>query len=146
MFTIPKKDGGYRPIKNPKPLNRFLLYQLFKMEWLFMVQDLIERTVTFERCISNSPNQHKRSKVFKVPMETGAVPISGTSIRSGLCSKNLYKTYETSRSSSKKVRSKTHNLPRRHSYLIKAQIEIGFKSKHDLISLTDAWFYDKLWG
>lgn len=43
MFTVPKKDGGYRPIINLKPLNRFLLYQHFKMEGLFMVQDLIER-------------------------------------------------------------------------------------------------------
>lgn len=34
-----------------------------------------------ERCISNSPNHHKGSKVFKVSMETGAVSVSDTFIR-----------------------------------------------------------------
>ena len=43
MFTVPKKDGGFRPIINLRPLNVFLHYQHFKMEGLYMVQDLIER-------------------------------------------------------------------------------------------------------
>lgn len=113
MFTIPKKDRGYQPIINLKPLNRFLLYQHFKIKGLLMVQYLIELLHVqnrSERCISNSPNHPKGLKVLKVSMETGAISVSDTSIRSGLCSKNLYKTYETSSRSSKKVRIYIDNI------------------------------------
>ncbi len=32
LFVIPKKSGGFRPIINLKPLNRFIRYEHFKME------------------------------------------------------------------------------------------------------------------
>jgi hypothetical protein len=32
FFVVPKKDGGFRPILNLKPLNRYVQYQKFKME------------------------------------------------------------------------------------------------------------------
>lgn len=90
-----------------------------------------------ERCIFNSPI-HKGSTVFKVLMETGAVLVSDTPIRSGLCSKNLNETSETSSMSS------TTTYTTFLSYQGSEQSEIGSKSKHDPISLTNAWFHDKL--
>ena len=32
LFVIPKKTGGFRPIVNLKPLNKFIKYEHFKME------------------------------------------------------------------------------------------------------------------
>lgn len=66
-------------------------------------------------------------------METGAVLVSDTPIRSGLCSKNLNKTSETSSMSS------TTTYTTFLSYQGSEQSEIGSKSKHDPISLTNAW-------
>ena len=40
-FTVPKKDGGIRPILNLKPFNRYVRKQPFKMETLQTVISLI---------------------------------------------------------------------------------------------------------
>jgi hypothetical protein len=42
MFAIPKKLGGMRPILNLKCLNRFIVYQQFKMEGLDCVKYIIQ--------------------------------------------------------------------------------------------------------
>ena len=45
VFTRPKKDGNHRMILNLKQLNSFLVYQLFKMEGLENVLNLIKPNV-----------------------------------------------------------------------------------------------------
>nr|XP_022306049.1 uncharacterized protein LOC111112656 [Crassostrea virginica] len=95
-------------------------------------------------CISNNPSKSKRSKVSKIYMERESVSISDSSIRSSQCPKNFHKTFETSCRSIKKVRDETHNLSRRHSYFGKNQRATGTEQKYDPVSLTDAWFQNKL--
>jgi hypothetical protein len=41
FFCVPKKSGGFRPIVNLKPLNRFIVYEHFKMENLETVRYLV---------------------------------------------------------------------------------------------------------
>jgi hypothetical protein len=41
LFVIPKKTGGFRPIVNLKPLNKFIKYEHFKMENLQAVRFLL---------------------------------------------------------------------------------------------------------
>ena len=41
IFTVPKKDGGNRPVINLKRLNSFLHCPHFKMEGLFLVRELL---------------------------------------------------------------------------------------------------------
>ncbi len=41
LFLHPKKDGGWRPVFNLRQLNRFLRYEHFKMEGLFMLKGLL---------------------------------------------------------------------------------------------------------
>ena len=43
FFTVPKRDGGHRPIVNLKPLNEFVVYHHFKMENLTTVKTLVRR-------------------------------------------------------------------------------------------------------
>ena len=56
----------------------------------------------------------------------------------------FHKTFETSCRSIKKVRDETHNLSRRHSYFGKNQSATGTEQKYHPVSLTDAWFQNKL--
>ena len=41
MFTVPKKDGGQRPVINLKHLNKFVKSEHFKMEGLHTVKALL---------------------------------------------------------------------------------------------------------
>jgi hypothetical protein len=41
FFCIPKKGNGFRPIVNLKPLNKFIVYEHFKMENLETVRYLV---------------------------------------------------------------------------------------------------------
>ncbi len=43
LFVIPKKSGGFRPIVNLKPLNKFIQYEHFKMEGLETVKSLVRK-------------------------------------------------------------------------------------------------------
>ncbi|KAI9565203.1 reverse transcriptase [Daphnia sinensis] len=43
LFVIPKKSGGFRPIINLKPLNKFVRYEHFKMEGLETVKNLVRK-------------------------------------------------------------------------------------------------------
>jgi hypothetical protein len=43
LFVIPKKSGGFRPIINLKPLNRFIRYEHFKMENLESARFLLRK-------------------------------------------------------------------------------------------------------
>ena len=43
LFVIPKKSGGFRPIINLKPFNRFIRYEHFKMENLESVRFLLRK-------------------------------------------------------------------------------------------------------
>ena len=41
IFVVPKKRGKHRPVINLCPLNRFLVYQHFKMEGIQLIRDLL---------------------------------------------------------------------------------------------------------
>ena len=43
FFCVPKKTGGHRPIVNLKPLNKFIVYEHFKMENLETVRFLVKK-------------------------------------------------------------------------------------------------------
>ena len=43
IFVVPQKGGKHRPVINLRPLNRFLVYQHFKMEGIQLVRDLLQR-------------------------------------------------------------------------------------------------------
>jgi hypothetical protein len=43
FFCVPKKTGGHRPIVNLKPLNKFIVYEHFKMENLETVRFLVRK-------------------------------------------------------------------------------------------------------
>ena len=43
IFLVPKKDGSYRPVINPRPLNRHIEQVHFKMESLGMMKDLLRQ-------------------------------------------------------------------------------------------------------
>lgn len=43
FFSIPKKNGGFRPIVNLKNLNKFLIYHHFKMESLETVKQILRK-------------------------------------------------------------------------------------------------------
>ena len=42
LFTVPKKDGGLRPVVNLKAMNRFTKVEYFKMEGFHMIKDLVK--------------------------------------------------------------------------------------------------------
>uniref|UniRef100_A0A914YL49 Reverse transcriptase domain-containing protein n=1 Tax=Panagrolaimus superbus TaxID=310955 RepID=A0A914YL49_9BILA len=42
VFSVPKKDGGMRPVINLRGLNEFMVTPHFKMESLLLVKDLLE--------------------------------------------------------------------------------------------------------
>ena len=43
LFLVSKKDGGKRPVINPKELNTFIPYRYFKMEGLHLLKEILER-------------------------------------------------------------------------------------------------------
>jgi hypothetical protein len=43
FFVVPKRDGGFRPILNLKPLNQFVQYQKFRMETHIQVLQYLRR-------------------------------------------------------------------------------------------------------
>ena len=51
MFTVPKKDGGWRPIINLKHLNTFLEVPYFKMEGISSLKDILQRSNFMEKSI-----------------------------------------------------------------------------------------------
>jgi hypothetical protein len=42
IFVVPKQPEGWRPVLNLKPLNKFLVYQHFKMENWYQIRNLIK--------------------------------------------------------------------------------------------------------
>lgn len=42
IFLVKKKDTGFRPVVNLKPLNRHITYEYFKMEGLPMLKELLQ--------------------------------------------------------------------------------------------------------
>ncbi len=40
IFAIPKKSGGFRPVVNVRALNKFVVYEHFKMEGIPTVKNL----------------------------------------------------------------------------------------------------------
>lgn len=51
LFVIPKKSGGFRPIVNLKPLNRFIRYEQFKMESITSVRFLVIKRTGYPKWI-----------------------------------------------------------------------------------------------
>lgn len=43
LFTVPKKDGGLRPVVNLKALNSYIKDEHFKMEGFHMIKDLVKQ-------------------------------------------------------------------------------------------------------
>ena len=43
IFVVPQKWGKHRPVIDLRPLNRFVVYQHFKMESIQLVRDLLQR-------------------------------------------------------------------------------------------------------
>uniref|UniRef100_A0A7M5V2U2 Reverse transcriptase domain-containing protein n=1 Tax=Clytia hemisphaerica TaxID=252671 RepID=A0A7M5V2U2_9CNID len=43
LFLVPKKDQGQRPVINLKNLNKFIPYEHFKMEGLFLVKEILKQ-------------------------------------------------------------------------------------------------------
>ena len=43
VFLVPKKAGQYRPVINLRPLNQWIRYDHFKMEWIHVVRDLLAK-------------------------------------------------------------------------------------------------------
>lgn len=43
IFLVDKKDGGHRPVINPRNLNSFVNFQHFKMEGIHMLRDLLKK-------------------------------------------------------------------------------------------------------
>uniref|UniRef100_H2ZUN1 ribonuclease H n=1 Tax=Latimeria chalumnae TaxID=7897 RepID=H2ZUN1_LATCH len=42
IFLVPKKDSGWRPVINLRSLNRFIVFQHFKMEGLHLLRDTLQ--------------------------------------------------------------------------------------------------------
>ena len=43
LFLVTKKDAGYRPVINLKKLNRYIPYEHFKMEGIFLLKQVLQK-------------------------------------------------------------------------------------------------------
>lgn len=80
LFVIPKKAGGFRPIVNLKPLNKFIKYEHFKMENLYSARYILREgywmvKLDLNGCLFDHPCAPVPPKVFTFCVEWAYVPI-----------------------------------------------------------------------
>ena len=120
LFTVPKKDGGTRPIINLKKLNSFVQTVHFKMEGTYMLRDLLK---TGDWMTKSGPEgrllhgTHHAPPQEITPFQVARTDISVQlpAIRSVVSSLGLYQDHSPGYRDPQDTGPEDHNLHRRHS-------------------------------
>ena len=119
MFTVPKKDGGWRPIINLKRLNTYLEVPHFKMEGINTLKDVLQKNdfmgkIDLKDAYLTVPVSPHHRKFLKFSMERTKLSIQVSPLWLSDSSTSLHQNSSTSGSEIEEAGYTYCHLPRRY--------------------------------
>ena len=119
MFIVPNESDGFRPVINLKKLNSCVEYKDFKMDCLFLLNELPEKynflcKLDQTACLFFGTSLQGLSKICKVSIGGEVLPIYLSVLWPLLSPKDLYKAYESPNINFQEVEHSDNSPPGRH--------------------------------
>ena len=135
IFLANKSDEGKSPVINLKNVNSFIPYQHFKMEWLHLLKDLLQKAGLRVqnrslRCIFYNNDKSKVQEISQVQMVGNDVRVSLPLLGTKPSTFDIYKMYESFYCATAATKHSSNNIPGRFAHNDQVSTGIYLSSRH----------------
>ena len=136
IFLANKSDEGKSPVINLKNVNSFIPYQHFKMEWLHLLKDLLQKAGLRVqnrslRCIFYNNDKSKVQEISQVQMVGNDVRVSLPLLGTKPSTSDIYKIYESFYCATAATKHSPNNIPGRFAH--NDQVSTGIYLHQDTV-------------
>ena len=128
IFLANKSDEGKSPVINLKNVNSFIPYQHFKMEWLHLLKDLLQKAGL--RCIFYNNDKSNVQEISQVQMVGNDVRVSLPLLGTKPSTFDIYKMYESFYCATAATKHSSNNIPGRFAHNDQVSTGIYLSSRH----------------